>query len=542
MSEKVNSTPASDSGQSRLLGAAYGASPFCEPHTPPILRALGDAGIAADPGLLRLLLDSLPALVSYVTRDLHYGWLNHSYEEWFGRSRRELIGKPIRQVLGDAVFERIAPYARQALAGEVVNYENTIDHRDGTPRRLHITYVPHHDVDQTVVGLFVLVFDVTEHWETEGRLRESELRFRQLAENIQEVFWMSSPSGDEFLYVSLAFEKIWQRSVADLSRNPTLWQDAIHADDVGRVRALFTAETLAQGGFDVEYRVLRPDGSTRWIHDRGFPVRDDAGRVLRIAGLAEDITDIKQAEDRERQLLADLAHMARLTTMGEMASGLAHELNQPLAAIINYVDACMQMLRARGDTDPDLRRAMEDAAAEAERAGKIIHRMNNFLRRTETRQTAIDLNLLVREALALAARDIRLGEVRLLLDLASDLPPALADRIQIEQVMLNLVRNALEAMQQKAAESRILTVRTKRAGADAVQVKVADTGCGLGPDAADRLFQPFYTTKPNGMGMGLAISRTILSAHGGRLEAAPGADAGAVFTFTLPIDIRGVGQ
>src|SRR5262249_12208259 len=138
-------------------------------------------------------------------------------------------------------------------------------------------------------------------------------------------------------------------------------------------------------------------------------------------------------------------------------------------------------------------------------------------------------------------RELRLGEVRLVLDLAKDLPLALADRIQVEQVVLNLVRNALDAMQQTPTERRVLTVSTARLGADSVQASVSDTGCGFAPDAAPQLFQPFYTTKPDGMGMGLAISRTILKAHGGRLEAMPGLQSGAVFTFTLPADAKGVG-
>jgi C4-dicarboxylate-specific signal transduction histidine kinase len=251
------------------------------------------------------------------------------------------------------------------------------------------------------------------------------------------------------------------------------------------------------------------------------------------------VTAIKQAADRERQLLADLAHMGRLTTMGEMASGLAHELNQPLAAIINYVDASVRLLRAQGQTPAKVIDAMEAAAAEAERAGSIIHRMKNFLRRTEPRQTSVDLNQLVQEALALSGRDIRLSSTHLQLDLASDLPVVMADRIQIEQVVLNLLRNALDAMQDTPQEERILTVRTRRTNKGEEEIAVSDTGCGLSADTQERLFQAFFTTKPGGMGMGLAISRTILAAHGGRLEATPHAVRGATFSLTLPLADKG---
>jgi C4-dicarboxylate-specific signal transduction histidine kinase len=218
-----------------------------------------------------------------------------------------------------------------------------------------------------------------------------------------------------------------------------------------------------------------------------------------------------------------------------MAAGLAHELNQPLAAISSYVDGAMQLLRSRGDPGTEVLEAMEAAAAEAERAGKIIHRMTNFLRRTETRPSPVDLNGLAREAMSLAHPVFQTSSVRVLLELADDLPAVLADPIQIEQVVVNLVRNALEAMQQTPNAERVLTVRTARADAGFVQMAVQDTGCGLPADADAKLFQKFYTTKPHGMGMGLAISRTIITAHGGRLEAAASPRGGAVFTFTLPV-------
>jgi len=238
-------------------------------------------------------------------------------------------------------------------------------------------------------------------------------------------------------------------------------------------------------------------------------------------------------------MLADLAHMARLTTMGEMASGLAHELNQPLAAIMSYIEASMQMLRSRGHAAAEMLGAMEGAAAEAERAGKIIHRTKNFLRRTEPHQTSVSLNHLVQEAVALAARDIRLSNARLHLDLTSDLPPVLADRIQIQQVVLNLIRNALDAMQDTPLDERALTVRTGRTSDGLIETMVSDTGCGLAPETVGQLFQAFFTTKPDGMGMGLAISRTIIAAHGGRLDAIRRSGRGATFTFTLPPDEKG---
>jgi PAS domain S-box-containing protein len=485
------------------------------------------------------LLDAIPALAAYVTPDRRYGWVNHHYDAFFGISRDQIIGRPIQEVLTPAAYERMKPYIDRVFEGEIVHYLNTLLRSGGSQRRLDTTYVPYFGGENAVIGMFVLAFDVTEHWETSERLRESELRFRQLVEHLQEVFWIRSGDGAEIYYVSPAFEKLWQAPTADLYRNPRIWLDSIHPDDRRIVEPVFPVENLAQPNYNVEYRIIRPDGSIRWIHDRGFPVRDATGRIVRVAGLAEDVTEAKLALDRERQLINDVVHMGRLTTMGELASGIAHELNQPLAAVINYIDASLRLLRRSAGAALQVREAMENAASEAERAGKILHRMTGFLRRTEPQRAAVNLNMLIHESLDLALRVLRLQDVQLIRELAEELPPVLADRIQIEQVVLNLVRNAVEAMQAVPPTERMLTVKTERASDSMLRAAVADNGCGLPPEAGDRLFQPFFTTKPAGMGMGLAICRTILTAHGGRLEALSGRERGAVFSFTLPIDTKG---
>ncbi len=513
-----------------------------EPSRPKSLQSIDPAQLAVQPflhsgadGLLIRLLDSLPALVSFVTSELRYAWINQHYESWFGLPRDRIIGESPQSILPPDAYERMLSFGRRALDGELVHYQNTLIRQDGSARHLDTTYVPHFDHNGSVIGFLVLAFDTTDHWEAQERLRESETRFRQLAENIGEVFWMSTGTGDKTLYVSPAFEKIWGRSAEELYRRPFLWLEAIIPEDRDRVQQHYHSKCWLQGGFHIEYRIARPDGAIRWIHDRGFPVRDGQGKVHRIVGFAQDVTELKQAADRERQLLADLAHMARLTTMGEMASGLAHELNQPLSAIMNYLDASVRLLQNQGKAPDNVLSAMGSAAAEAERAGKIIHRMKNFLRRTEPRQSAEDVNQLAQEALDLIAREIRLSSTRLRMELAEGLPRVMADRIQIEQVILNLARNALDAMQQTEPEKRILTVRTARDAAGAVTVSVSDTGVGLSADSTEQLFQAFYTTKPQGMGMGLAISRTIVQAHGGKLWAEPGNGRGATFTFTLPV-------
>lgn len=256
--------------------------------------------------------------------------------------------------------------------------------------------------------------------------------------------------------------------------------------------------------------------------------------AARLAGIA---IEHEQAEERARQQLAQLAHVTRMATMGEMASGLAHELNQPLCAIVNFVEACLEMLESGAGATEPLREIMVDVARQAERAGKVIHRLREFVRRREPQRAAVDVNRLVREAVELTKAEIRRDEVRTQLELPKRLPPVLADEIQIEQVILNLVRNALQAMQGVEPAKRVLLIKVVRRTGH-VEVSVRDSGCGIPEDVRDRVFEPFFSTKSNGMGMGLSISRSILEAHEGRLWVAPNRDRGTTFRFTLPIARR----
>ena len=251
---------------------------------------------------------------------------------------------------------------------------------------------------------------------------------------------------------------------------------------------------------------------------------------------AFDITARRRSEEQLRQHEADLAHVSRLSTMGEMASGLAHELNQPLAAIVNYTRGCVRRVQSGQSTGEALIGPLERAAAQAERAAKIIRRFRAFVRKGEQRRSLTDLNHVAREVVGLAEHEIRQNAVEVRLDLAESLPLVQADVIQIEQVLLNLVRNAIEAMNVGPIARRELVIRTRVANNSdaAVEVAVRDCGCGLNEELAARAFDPFFTTKPNGMGMGLCISQSIIETHGGHLWAQPNEDVGSTFSFTLP--------
>jgi two-component system sensor kinase FixL len=273
----------------------------------------------------------------------------------------------------------------------------------------------------------------------------------------------------------------------------------------------------------------RKDGST-------FPMELAVGEARVgterfFTGFVRDLTERRTQERRMQELQSELVHVSRLTVMGEMASSLAHELNQPLSAITSYLRGAATLLKADQPDKARVREAIERSADQALRAGDIIKRLREFVAKGETQHSLENPTVLVEEAAALALVGAREQGVRVVLRCDHDLPEVVVDKIQIQQVALNLIRNAVEAME--TTRRRELTVVVARQGAFA-RVSVADTGTGISPEIAKHLFQPFVTSKPNGMGVGLSICRTIIEAHGGRISAGPNGGGGTIFEFTVP--------
>jgi C4-dicarboxylate-specific signal transduction histidine kinase len=255
------------------------------------------------------------------------------------------------------------------------------------------------------------------------------------------------------------------------------------------------------------------------------------------ARLRVEIDERRRAEEQLQRRQAELAHVARLSTMGEMAVELAHELNQPLSAISSYAQACRRLLEPdAGDHTEELLASLNQVGEQADRAAEIIRRVRRFVAKAKPLQTPVDVNAVVRDAAELMQFDARSAKAEIRFKLWEPLPPVIADRIQLEQVMVNLMRNAFEAMRNAAPSHRVLTVRTAMGSGDRMLVSVHDTGAGIAPETMPRLFDRFFTTKPDGMGMGLPISQSIIESHGGHLWAEANAGRGATFCFVLPID------
>lgn len=306
----------------------------------------------------------------------------------------------------------------------------------------------------------------------------------------------------------------------------------VHEDDRAAADAAWCSVCRAPFLGGVEMRVMTPAG-WRWIAWSARATTCAAGTAESVIAVGRDVTDRHRAEEQARQHLQQLAHVGRVSSMGEMASAIAHEINQPLTAIANYTSACVRMLRAGKMGEEEALGAMQRVAAEAERAGEIVRKMRGFVRGEESQIGAVDTAFLVAEVLRLAGPEARQSQVALETDCPTPAPQVLADSIQIQQVLLNLVRNAVEAINSAECEERRVRIRTRADGEGGVEITVSDTGPGLDAEGLEKVFDAFFTTKADGIGIGLALSRSIADAHGGRLWASSDA-RGATFHLRLP--------
>lgn len=378
------------------------------------------------------------------------------------------------------------------------------------------------------------VSDITATKEAERRLRESEQRFRDYAETASDWFWETGPDH--------RVTQISQHS--DTVTTPagliglTRWDIAPDADLEPEKWRQHRAALDAHVPFrDLVYRSRDRNGQPIYVRTSGKPFFDADENFLGYRGVCTDVTAAIRADQAEialRKAQAELAHVTRVTTLGELTASIAHEINQPLAAVIANADACLAWLQR---SPPDLkaaRRSVEWIIEDGKRASDVIRHVRALAKRTEIEMVPLDANLVVREAVALVQREMASHAVSVRMELSSALPKIFGDRIQLQQVLINLIMNGIEAMEGVHDRPRELAIRSAADGDGAVLVSVTDCGVGISEQAIDRLFMPFFTTKSSGMGMGLSICRSIIEAHGGRLSAAPNQAGGAIFQITLP--------
>lgn len=402
--------------------------------------------------------------------------------------------------------------------------------KDGTYRWHLNQAVALRDAEGKVLRFVGTTTDIDDQKHAEEAARESEHESRLIVDSIPGLVAVLSASG-EIEGVNQPILDYFGRSQEELRQ----WavDDTIHADDrPGYVQA-FERAFAAGSPFEREVRIRRFDGVYRWFHMRGLPLRDRQGHIVRWYFLLTEVDDRKRAEEALRQAQGDLARINRVTTMGELAASLAHEVNQPISGVLINANVCLRKL---GRDNPDLDEARAAATRiqrDAQRAADVIGKIRSQFEKAASNREVLDVNEIIRETAGLLRSEAVRYNISVRTDLAADLPQIIGDRVQLQQVTMNLIVNSLEAM--KDVEGiRELAIKSQRGENEQLLVTVSDTGMGFPPQLAEQIFDPFFTTKSHGTGMGLRISRSIIESHGGRLWAARAPEHGATFHLSLP--------
>ena len=422
------------------------------------------------------------------------------------------------------------------LAGhhDSFDVEYRIVRPDGTTRWVHDLGAKIFDERGKLIRASGVVRDITYQKTADQELRDSEARYRLLADHSSDLITRHAPDG-RWRYLSPACQSILGYRPDELVGLDPF--EFVHPDDRGMCMLGLKNLVETGRGPPTTYRVRRADGRYIWLETRGKAVFEPGSHDVReVVATSRDITDRIEAARALRQREAELAHAERLSTMGQMASELAHELNQPLYAINNFAEACLGKLDQQmpGEESPELRRWLDQIARQARRAGDVIRRVTQFVRKGELDREVLDLNRCIRELSVLLEFGGRDKGISVAYELAERLPAVIADRVLIEQVLLNLVRNAADAMEDTPQRQRRIVIRTFADEQGHAGVAVSDAGSGVTPECMDRLFEPYFTTKADGTGMGLAICRSTIDAHNGRIWASNNPEGGATFQFTLP--------
>jgi PAS domain S-box-containing protein len=428
---------------------------------------------------------------------------------------------------------------RAAQDGKDFDHEYRLLMPDGSVKHVHVVARALSDESGSVefVGA---VMDVTAAKQVEQTLRESEAYLAEAQRLSHTGSWASTPAMGEIRFLSeecyrvLGFDPHGGRQ-----RYETFFQ-RIHPDDQAKARE--TVETAGRGKaeFELDYRIIHPGGEIRDIHVVGHPVFSPSGDLVEFVGTVIDITERKQAEEereRLRQAHADLAHINRVTTMGELTASLAHEIKQPISAAVTDARTCLRWLTR---DDPDIAEAREAAARivkDVMHAADIINSISLLFKKGTLQREVVDVNELIREMIVLLRNEAARYSISIHSDLAEDIPRVMADRIQLQQVFMNLMLNGIDAMKD-VCTARELTIRSQRVQDGQLMISVSDTGIGLPLKQPEQIFSAFFTTKAHGTGMGLPISRSIIESHGGRLWATSNSERGASFHFTLPNEVE----
>ena len=442
----------------------------------------------------------------------------------------------LRFVHPDDVETSMAQWRHSLETGEPMIEEQRLRRFDGTYRWFRDTGVASRDERGRIVGWYGHTEDIDDRRKAEAALRQSERELRLLVDTVPTMIWLMTPAGLPYYFNKRFVDWAGIDSAKEEPRGTRQFASHVelfHPDDRAAVKAVFQKSFARGEPLQHKGRLCRKDGEYRWIDSRFEPLRDEDGTILRWYGVNFDIDDEVRAQESLRLADERLARALRAASLSELSVSIAHELNQPLQAVVANAGAFQRWLNADPPNFDHASRVAQKIIRNADAAAQVISRIRALFSKTEGEPHAIDLNAVIREVCDLLGDRLASSSVKLDLDLDPRLPATAADHVQMEQVVLNLVRNGIEAMQDVSINVRSLRIVSRRQNDGTVEVEVRDRGRGL--SNPERIFEAFYTTKPDGMGMGLAICRSIVEAHRGRLWAENVETGGASITFSLPI-------
>ena len=481
---------------------------------------------------LRQVIDAIPTLAWCNLPDGSNEFLNKGWHEYTGLSPEQSHGWGWTVAFhADDLPPLMDRWQKMLVSGKSDEIEARLRRHDGVYRWFLIRAQAFRDDSGKIVRWYGTSTDIEDRKRGEEALHDREQSLQLILDGIAGLVAIMSATGE----VEAANRQVldyFRRSVEAMKGWST--NAAVHPDDLPRVISAWTHSIETASPYDVDHRLRRADGVYRWFHARGLPLCDGEGRVLRWYVLLTDIDDRRRVEQELRNAQSELATVTRVMAMGQLTASIAHEVNQPLSGIVINASTCLRMLDANPPNVEGARETARRTIRDGHRASDVITRLRTLYSKKEPALESMDLNEVAREVTALSSTEIQKHGVTLRQEFADDLPPARGDRIQLQQVILNLLRNAAEAMNTIDNRPRELLVRTERDGGNQVRLSVKDSGVGFTPEAADKIFQAFYTTKTDGMGIGLSISRSIIEAHQGRLWATPNDGPGSTFSFSIP--------
>jgi PAS domain S-box-containing protein len=494
-------------------------------------RKRAEAKVKQNQKELRFTIDTIPAFVFSNLTDGFTDFLNKRWLDYTGLSLSEAQGSGWQAAYHREDLARVLKTRRENIAaGTPYEHEARIRGADGVYRWFLNRSAPLLDERGDIVKWYGTNTDIEDRKQAEDALRRSEAYLSE-AQKLSQTgsFGWDVPSGkirwSDEAYRIFDYYRTIEPSIA-------LVLERTHPEDRASLQRLLERVRSDRQNWSFEHRLLMPDGSVKHVHVMAHATSDTPDR-LEYVGALMDVTAAKRAQEELHQAQAELAHVTRVTTLGELTASIAHEVNQPLAAVVTNGEACLRWLSNQPPNIEEARGAVARIIRDGNRASEVIRRLRALTKKTDPQKTPLDINDVVHDVVALVQREVLSHRVRLRFDLDADLPPVFGDRVQLQQVIINLMMNGIEAMAGVTERPRELLIRSRRHEDGHVLVAVQDSGIGIDSEHLDRLFTAFFTTKTDGMGMGLSICRSIVEAHGGEMWVSPNDGPGAIFHFTV---------